>query len=221
VARANRIRRKDLKRPDEFVTLTTRAAEWGRENQRTLVVAGVAALVVALAVSGFFALRNARRRDANTDLARALNSSHDAKPADAAQQFSQVASRWASSSAGRIAKLLEADANVRAGKEDAAVTGYEGVLAASDMPEYLRQQALLGYGAALEKKGDPKQALAKYSAAAEMDGPYKPQAMLAAARVHEGLGEKKEADALYKKVQQDFPDVASREGLNLKLGAAG
>jgi predicted negative regulator of RcsB-dependent stress response len=220
VARSARIRRKDLKRPDEFLTLTSQALEWARANQRTLVVAGIAAVLIVVGVSGFIALRRARQRDANADLARALISYRDDKPSDAAKQLSEVSQRWPSTAAGEFAALVAADAELRAANAKAAIAGFESVLAAPELPPYLRQQAVLGYGAALEQQGQAKEALAKYSEAAETDGPYKAQAMLAAARVHDALGQHSEAVALYQKLQQDFPDVAKREGVELKLAAA-
>lgn len=217
MARSTRIRRKDLKRPDEFLTLTSQALEWARTNQRTLVVAGIAAVLIVVGVTGFIALRRARQRDANADLARALGSYRETKPSDAAKQLSEVSQRWSSTAAGEFAALLAADAEVRAANPKAAIAGFESVLASPDLPPYLRQQAMLGYGSALEQQGQAKEALSKYTEAAEADGPYKPQAMLAAARLHDQLGQHAEAVALYQKVQQDFPDVAKREGVELKL----
>ena len=220
MARSTRIRRKDLKRPDEFLTLTGRTLDWARANQRPLLVAGIAALLVVLGISGLVGLRRARQRDANADLARALSSYREGKPADVAKQLSEVSDRWSSTSPGQFAGLLAAEAEVRAGDPKSAIAGFESVLALRGLPPYLRQQAVLGYGSALEQEGQTKEALGKYSEAVEMDGPYKAPAMLAAARLHDALGEHAEAVALYKKVQQDFPDVASREGVEPKLAAA-
>ena len=48
-AKRVRIRRKDLRRPDEFETLTGETFVWAQHHQTTLIVAGVAALALAAA----------------------------------------------------------------------------------------------------------------------------------------------------------------------------
>ena len=65
-----RIRRKDLKRPDEFVTLSARVLVKLREHGRVVAWTGGAALLVLAGVGGFMALRTAKLRDANADLER-------------------------------------------------------------------------------------------------------------------------------------------------------
>lgn len=63
-----RLRRKDIKRPDEFFTLTGRALTWVRQHQQLATWGGVGLLACLVAVGVASAYRGARQRDANADL---------------------------------------------------------------------------------------------------------------------------------------------------------
>jgi TolA-binding protein len=213
-----RFRRKDLKRPDEFVSRGRQVLDWGTENARLLSwsAAGVAALV--LVVMGFVSIRNARVRQANEDLSHALADFRDGRYAQAATQLADVASRWQSSSAGRIAGLYAANADLNANDFETAKVLLQEVLSAHDWPSYLRQQALVDLGYTLEHKGDAAGAAARYAEAAALEGPYMAQALLGEARCREQIGEKDKAQRLYQQLQRDFPQAVEGELAAAKLG---
>jgi tetratricopeptide (TPR) repeat protein len=213
-----RFRRKDLKRPDEFVSRGRQVLDWGTENARLLSwsAAGVAALV--LLVMGFTAIRNARVRQANEDLSHALADFHDGRYAQAATQLADVASRWQSTSAGRIAALYAANADLNANDFETATVLLQEALSAHDWPSYLKQEALVDLGYALEQKGDATGAADRYAQAAALEGPYTAQALLGEARCREQTGEKDKARQLYQQLQRDFPQSTEGEAAAAKLG---
>jgi tetratricopeptide (TPR) repeat protein len=213
-----RFRRKDLKRPDEFVSRGRQVLDWGTENARLLSwsAAGVAALI--LLVMGFISIRNARVRQANEDLSDALADFHGGRYAQAATQLADVASRWHSTSAGRIAKLYAANADLNAKDFETATALLQEVLSAHDWPSYLKQQALDDLGFALEHKGDARGAAERYAEAAALEGPYTAQALLGEARCREQIGEREKARQLYEQLQRDFPQSAEGEVAAGKLG---
>ena len=212
-----RFRRKDLKRPDEFVSRGRQLLDWGTENARTLSWAGAGIAAVVLLVLGFVSIRHARVRQANEDLGRALADFREGRYAQAGSQLAEVANRWQSTAAGRIARLYAANADLSADNFESATVSLQDVLSRHDWPPYLQQQALLDLGFALEHKGDTAAAVARYAEAAGLEGPYTAQALLSAARCHEQLGEKDKARELYQRFQREFPDAAEAEIVAAKL----
>jgi predicted negative regulator of RcsB-dependent stress response len=216
VARPVRIRRKELKRPDEFLTLTNRFLDWARENQRTLAALVVALVVVVAGTAGFFAIRHARVRDANADLAHALAAYRDTKSPDAAAQLAEVARRWSNTSAGNLAKLLAAESELHHDNVDTAIAALQELLTVSWRP-YLKQEVLFTYGIALEQKGQLPDAITQFAEAATLEGPYTAQALLAEARCAETQGDTAKARALYERVQKEFPDIPQKDLVEGKL----
>jgi TolA-binding protein len=200
-----RFRRKDLKRPDEFVSRGRQVLDWGVAHARVLSwsVAGVVALAVL--IMGFVAIRAARVRQANEDLSHALADFRDGHYAQAGSQLAEVASRWQSTAAGRIAGLYAANADLNADNFETATVLLNGLLSKDDWPSYLRQQALIDLGYALEHKGDNAGAAGHYAEAASVDGPYTAVALLGEARCREQAGEKDKAREIYERLEHEFP----------------
>ena len=71
-----RFRRKDLKRPDEFVSRGNQFIDWARNNTRMLIQVGAGVLVVGLIIAGVLSAHSARTRQANEDFATALAAYH-------------------------------------------------------------------------------------------------------------------------------------------------
>ncbi len=216
-----RFKRKDLKRPDEFVSRGFQVLTWGRENARVLSWAVGGAALVALVVTGFLSVRSARVRQANEDLGRALGEFRAGHYAAAATQLADVGSRWHATAAGDIAGLYAANANLKANNVETATVVLQDVLNARDWPAYLRQQALVDLAYALEQKGEAEAAAGRYAEAATLDGPYTPLAVLGEARMRERLGQKDQALALYERFVREFPqapeaDVVSAKAAQLK-----
>ena len=214
-----RIRRKDLKKPDEFVTQTGKAVEWISAHYQ--IVAGVVGslLLLGAALGITSAFRSARSRDANTDLALAMASLRGSDLSNAATSLTDVAERWSSTSVAGLASLLAANTEIRLGQNDNAITRLSQLMSESsdELPSYLRQQALVAWGNALEEKADWTTAAAKYQAAADLSGPYTAQAVLHEARAREQLGEKDRATELYRKLYDQFPEFPDRELVRSKI----
>ena len=213
-----RFRRKDLKRPDEFVSHGWEAIEWSVTHRTTMawIGAGVAVLLLAVAAAG--AVRSARVTQANADLAQGLAGYDAGSYAQAATQFADVASRWPSTTLGAIADLLAASANVRAGNLEAAAPRLQAAVA-EEQPVFLRQQALLGQAVLAERAGDMAPAATRYNAAAAVSGPYTALALLGEARCRERLGEKDAARELYERIAREYGQVPEIEIVRARIDA--
>ena len=212
-----RFRRKDLKRPDEFVSRGRELLTWAARNSRVLAWSAAAVAVVAVGILGFTSLRTARVRQANEDLSHALGEFRAEHYSQAATQLADVASRWGSTEAGQIATLYAANANLNADNFDSASVLLQDVLAGHHWPPYLEQQALVDLGFALERKGDAATAAARYTEAAALEGPYKPAALLGAARCRESAGDKAQARELYERFTREFPEAADKDLVAAKI----
>lgn len=220
MARASRLRRKELKQPDEFITLTSRAVLWLRARAQTATWVAVG-IVVLIGVAGILvSFRSARVREANQDLGQAMLALQGEDLGQAASQLSEVARRWNETKAGGLAGLLAAHAELRRGNYDSALVLIERLWEpAHDFPPYIRQQILLSWGAALEGKGELEAAAEKYGRSAGLSGPYSGPAILAQARVREKAGATEQARELYRKYLEDFPDFPDQELVQAKLGS--
>jgi outer membrane protein assembly factor BamD (BamD/ComL family) len=199
-----RIKRKDLKRPDDFITLTGRVVAWGRRNTGLVIGLSVAAAVLLVGAGLLSAYASARQRDANSELGRALATLEARDYANAAQQFEALAERRSSSDIA-----------------DAALQAVEKLAAEEDrLPGYLQQELLFTWASALEEKQRWPEAADKYAAAAALEGPYTGPAVLAEAQIRERAGEADRAMELYRKFHEQFPNLPGRDLASAKLGAS-
>ena len=215
-----KIRRKDLRKPDEFETLTGQAVDWAQAH-RSLVI-GVAAGLIAVAL---LALAVGRWRAGQAEAAavafRVAQAQFDAgRYADAGNAFADVASAHAHTPFGRLAILSRGHALARQGDAAGAAMAYGEYLATSPDAEYLRQEALTGLGRAREATGDTAGALEAYTQAGDLRGPYRTDALLAAARLHEAAGHADQARAIYTDLLKDAADPETRALLAAKVPSA-
>jgi hypothetical protein len=216
-----RIRRKDLRKPDQFVTLTARFVVWLRANSGLAIAAGgaIVAIVATVAIVGAF--RAARHRDANGDLARAMATLRADNLSGAAAELTEVSRRWSGTMPAHLAAVLGANAELRLGNVDKAIVALQELEASGDLPTYLRQQLLLAWGYALAQKQSWPEAAAKYEAAEAVGGPYTGQAVLGQARAKEAAGDAEGARALYRKFYDQFPDAPGRDVVESKIDVGG
>lgn len=206
-----RFRRKDIKRPDEFVTQGRAFLRWALENGRVLSYSAGGAVALALVIAGVFAVRGARVRQANEDLSRALADFRAGRYDQAAIQLAEVSNRWQATVAGRIAGLYAASADLKANNLDAATSLLQEPHGAHDWPPYLRQQAAIALGFAAERKGDAASAATRYAEAGSIEGPFTAVAIIGEARNREQAGEKNKARELYERFIREFPEAPEVE----------
>jgi len=196
-AKHYKITRKDLRQPDEFQERTTQAVEWMRQNQSAVV--GVVSAVVAVAAVilgvGWYSARQADAAATRMQSAQTLFESK--KFVEAASEFAAVAEEYPRTPSGRLAGLYRARALAAQPDAAAAATAYSEYLAGSPATEYLRQEALLGLGRALEVANDTAAASDAYRQAADLVGPFRTPAQLALARLEDKAGNTDKARALY------------------------
>ena len=191
-----KIDRKALKQPDEFQTLTSQAGEWAAAHQ--MLLAGVAGAILVVAGASF---AMGRYRTAQNDAAAAqFRTAHETFVAgkfdEAGEAFAALITEHGGTAFGQLAALYRAHTLARKNDASAAATAYSEYLATSPTG-YLRQEALLGLARAKEGGGDKNAALDAYTEAGAIEGPYRTDALLSAARLHDALGQSDKAQAIY------------------------
>lgn len=218
MAEKTRLRRKDIKQPDEFLTLSTEALNWARAHQQLVIWSGAALVVILIAVSIVTAYGAARTRDANADLARALTAFGAKDYATASTDLIDISGRWDGTNVAPLAALLGANAALDAGDADKAVAALGRLQATSTrLPTYLQQEMLLAWGNALEAKQQWLDAAAKYKEAAALSGPYTGNAIVGEARTRERGGDADRARELYRQAYDQFPDLPERDLIAAKI----
>jgi tetratricopeptide (TPR) repeat protein len=218
VAQKVRLRRKDIKQPDEFITLSNKALSWAREHLQLVTWAGAAVVVLLVTVGIVTAYRAARERDANADLARALAKLGSNDYAGAASELVDISGRWEGTPVAPVAAMLGANAALRGGDPDTAIEVLTRLQSSSTtLPVYMQQELLLGWAAALEAKQQWLDAAAKYKDAAAVSGPYTGDAVIGEARTRELGGDGERARELYRQAYEQFPDLPDRDMVAAKL----
>ncbi|MGB8931089.1 MAG: hypothetical protein WCC48_07565 [Anaeromyxobacteraceae bacterium] len=207
--------RKDLKAPDNFQKVATRAVDWitgHKKNARTIALVVAVAVVVAIIAALAAGAREAKAGALAYEVLRAAGAEVSAVPLpgvagpfyanDAERQKAVIAAadlalaEYPSSAAGRLALLMKADAQYRLGAADAAIASYRSYLSETSSGDSLRFGALEGIAMALESTGKLDEAAAAWDRSGREVAGYSDHADLERARVLSIAGKKDEARKL-------------------------
>jgi len=220
-----RLTRKDLKAPDEFITLTGRCLSYASQHLRTigLVAAGVVAGVIL--VWALLAYVHGIEREAFTNLwhlERQLRSAADGSviPAAAAERLQQIAQQFGAGEARGYARLYLGHIHYKQTDYAAAVAAYQHVVAQVQPTSLLWPLASLGMAYALEAGGDSQQAQDAYQRVIDARPMgFMLEAYLGKGRTAEQSHDVETTIAAYSAVIEQFPAQAGARGLADKIEA--
>jgi predicted negative regulator of RcsB-dependent stress response len=221
VARTERFRRKDLRQPDEFVTLSRRTVAYAEENRTTVFLVAGAIVLLLAAVLIYRAVSASREAAASRAYAAAHVFMEDRKYPEAASAFQSVADGYGSTGYAVLAQLEAANALLAADRAADAAIAYQKFLDYGPPTDYLRQLALTRLAHADEKIGKNQEALAAYTAAAALNGPFSEEAFLGQARAAESAGDAAKARSLYEQFLTKFPASDQRTLVTARIVALG
>jgi len=205
VTRTEKLRRKDLREPDEFITLSRQAIRFAQENRPALLTGvGVLALV-AVAVIAYQMISASRQGRAGVAYHAAHRLLADRKYPEAATAFQQLAASYGSTTYGALAEFQAANALLAASRASEAETAYQRFLDFPPATDYLRQAAQAGLAYAQEQEGRFADARTSFATAAAVPGPLAEDALLGAARSAESAGDQAGAKELYEQLLQRYP----------------
>jgi len=209
MARHPKLTRKDLKKPDEFVTFSRKVVDFAREHATVAIGAALGMATLLLGVGGISLWTQMQRGAANVAFvsARALFVSEEYKAAQEA--FQRVADKYSGTIYGAMALLYAADSALAGGDYETAGTLYRRFLAGDSAPEYLRQAALVRLGLAEERTGRIDEARRTYEEAHGLVGPFAADALLGQARTARLSGDAAAAKRLYEQFLDAHPTSPS------------
>ncbi|GIW42913.1 MAG: hypothetical protein KatS3mg077_0195 [Candidatus Binatia bacterium] len=198
-----KLRRKDIKQPDEFVHLGQELLAWAQLHRNRILQGSVAVLIGLLAIGLWVSYRNANLRRANELLGQGLAHLRSNDWERASQELRKVAASWSTSTPGQIALLVAAQADLRAGSVEQARNSLPATDSAFSLAPYLEQQAMLARALALEKAGQYAEAATQAERAANLPGPYAATSLYEAARLYARAGNTEKGRALIEKLQRE------------------
>jgi hypothetical protein len=197
---STRIRRKDLRQPDEFIEVTGRAWQWLLANRRGVSILAGAALALLIGAVGVREFRDARARGAAETFRKAATLLAEGEDAAAVQVLEEVKPVGAY---GALAELYRGYAALQANDPAKAGAVFVSVAERVELPAYLRQEALYNLAFAESLQGKNAEALERYRAAADLPGPFGVDALLNAGALSSAAGRVDVAREFYERAVSD------------------
>jgi outer membrane protein assembly factor BamD (BamD/ComL family) len=207
----HRLTRKDLRQPDEILTITRQGLRFVEENRAAVTAALGAIIVLLLAIVAYRTISLSREASAATAYTEARALLSDKKYGEAAIRFDDVATRYSGTSYGPLALLERGNALILADQAADAATVYERFLQGSPPTNYLRQLGYTRLGYAQEKLGKSAEAQRSFGTAAAEPGPFVAEALFGAARNAEIAGDTAKAKELYVQLLEKHPTTEYRD----------
>ena len=172
------IRRRDLKEPDEFITLTNRALDFLKAHEKEATIAVLGVLAVSMVVFGVRTYRGWQEERAEVSFS-AARKDFEVKHFDtAANGFVKVTAQWPGTTYGQMALVYLGNSYAELGKTEEAERAFRDSLTSAKEPIF-KQVALYNLGLLQLKKGDKKGALDNLSQASQIEGPLRSAAWFA------------------------------------------
>lgn len=211
-----RITRKDLRRPDQFVTFTGKLIQLLKDHKTAAVVGAAGLFIVVVLAAGWDFYKTRQIRAAAVAYSEALTLFRDKKYREAIASFDGV-SKYSLSTYSRLALLYEANSYLALNEPEKAIKPLEELLRKETKDSYLRQLALLTMGSVYEKAGKLQQASATYEKAEKTAGPFKEEALLGKARVSAENHDYKEALSFYRSYLTNYPTTGKSGDIELRI----
>ena len=221
-----KIKKKEIKRPDEFITFSARIITWCRENLKivTGVTAGVALFIVILGAA--FVFKANREANAADLYQKALalyptgspEGNNPTEYAQATTALEEVQQRYGSTTVATTALVDLGNIYFDQGAYDKTILCYKDFLQRTDRSNPLHDPVLMSLGETYEAKGSYQDALKTYQLLANEGAPvYQVQVQLYLGRVYEAMGDKTEAMAHYDNYLNESPAPLFGEWIRIKL----
>jgi predicted negative regulator of RcsB-dependent stress response len=204
-----KLRRKELRQPDEFITFFENLRGFLLDNLVQVIIGACAAIALAAIGFGVFFYMQYRDRLVADQFYEAITALDHKEYKTAETDFSKLAEDHPGASLGRLARFYLASCYMAEKDPAKARDALNEYLAGDDRPTF-KSLAQLQLGVAYEDLGQFQQAHQAYSEAAKLPGPQKLQAELAAARMLVREGQKDAAIAAYRQFLKENPFAEER-----------
>ncbi len=204
-----------LPQPDRIEVYAKRCLEFVRANQKAIIMAVSAVVLVALIITGILYFQKRAEEKAQVLLGKAiarvdaLGRSQGAedeytkiKPA-----FKEIIDKYGSTAAGKAARLKYADLCYRTGDYDKAVEMYQAALEAYEDAPDIQGVILNGLAYTYENMQAYDQAARYFKRIIDAEAiVMKDQALFGLARIYGKTGDSKKQQNAYEQLVSDYPD---------------
>ena len=211
-----KIRRKDIRKPDQFVTLTGKIFHLASEYRTQSIVGGALLLTVLLGLWGWDAYRQRQNRLVAVEYAHALSLYRKGQYTKALDAFAQVRN-YSSSPYSRLALLYQANSYFAMQDSAKAVAALQELLRREKKEGFLRQLGFLTLASLQERSDRCKEAGGNYAEAEKIAGPFKDEALLGKARCSFQNGDFKEALSSYRQYLTNYPGSERSNEVSLRI----
>ncbi len=211
-----RITHKDLSRPDQFISLTSKAFRYFERNRSRILISLAFVVLIFLGLGGWTMYKGKQNRLAAKLYSRALTAYRNGQYQDALDGFLRLGA-YSSSTYGRIALLYRAQSHIALKQPTEAVPVLEEFLERQAEDPYLRQLGFMTMGYAHEKAGQCAKAAIAFEEAQKQTGPLQEDSFLAMARCNTQTGNLKEALSAYQDYLSNIPESARTVEIDLRI----
>jgi tetratricopeptide (TPR) repeat protein len=225
--RISRARKRDLEKPDEFLTLTSRILETIKNNWKPISAGGIALLVVLGAVLATRYFSQKAEDKAFVLLNQAMNhyaaerrSQDQAKAlASVTPDFEALFAKYGDRRGGAAARLIFAQMNYAAGHPAVAATQYEKALKFYPQGSYAEAAAWSGLGYARAGAGQNEKAIAAFTAIVDgQNSIFKADAWYQLSLLYRKTGQEANYDKAIQTLKEDYPQFMYAEMITDEAG---
>ncbi len=211
-----RITRKDISKPDQFITLTSRIFRYFEQHRTRIILALSLVIAVSLALWGWNLYSARQERLAAQVNSNALAAYRNGDYNDALEKFVRI-SDYSSTTYNQLALLYRGQSLIALKQPSEAVTVIEHFLEKEVNNSYLRQLGLMTMGYAQENSGQCTQAIKAFMDAQKITGPLQEEALIGNARCNFNNGNLKEALNAYQEYLSSFPGTQRTTEIRLRI----
>jgi tetratricopeptide (TPR) repeat protein len=204
MAGKKKISRKEfLKKPDEFITVSTRTLNWVKDNYQTAIWVGSGIVFILVLFFGYSTYRNHQEKGGHEKYFSSLEVSD---PDQQLKKLEETIKDYPRTKAAYTALVTTGHLYYQKKDFGRAVSAYQSALEKGEFPPAFKTliQGNLAY--AYEQKGDLQQAAKAFSKIAQRnENLLKEDSLINLARVYQKMGKKAEAKATYQTFLKSFP----------------
>jgi tetratricopeptide (TPR) repeat protein len=205
MARTKKISRKELlKKPDEFITLSTRTLNWVKDNLQKVIWVGSGIILLSILYFGYSAYQNRQERLAHESYFSSLEGTDSEQKL---KKLEQLIRDYPRTNAAYAARVTTGHLYYQKKDFSQAVSAYQSALIKGKFPPAFKNLILENLAYAYEQKGDLQMAAKTFSEIGQgTDNLLKEDALLSLARVYQKMGKKAEAKTAYQDFLKSFPN---------------
>ncbi len=228
MAGKKKVTKKELKKPDEFVSLTEQAFLFVSAHLRKFILGVAALIVIILVLVGLRWWGEKNEAEASQKFSLAIQNYGMAAspsregaaldPKALVQMFDEVISKYPRTSAGKLSLLYKGNVLLQSGQFDQAIESYDLFLRKGGKEKLYHSFAWDGLGYAYEGKKDYGKAAGAYQKVIETgESSVSPDAYLALGRCYEKLNKTKEAVESYRSFLKAAPTSSQANGVMRRI----